>query len=368
MQIFGVSREQVKVPDTVVDSPGIANTALWVCCTGVMAESGELNEVVDAALERALLGGPRKYTRSQVSELSGVPVERARKLWVALGFAAAESDDEVVFTDADVAAVRTFAALGASAAANEQSQIAAARTLGQAMARLAEWQADLLTREVGERIAAEGKDATAKSSADAAAQTISTLTAIQDYAWQRHLAAALHRANESGSTTRQLLVGFADMVGYTRLSRHLDPDELANLLEAFETALTEAITTHGGWVIKNVGDEVMFAAPSADAGARIAVAMNTAITEAAQTIPDMPQIRMGMAYGQVLSRYGDLYGTVVNVAARLTGVARPGTILLDDGAAAALGDDGEFALRHLRGVRVKGFSRLGSHALRVRKR
>lgn len=333
-----------------------------------MPESDELNAVVDAAVEQVLLGGPRRYTRSQVSQLSGVPVERARTLWVALGFAAADSDDEVAFTDADVSAIRTFAALGSATAANQQSQIAAARTLGQAMARLAEWQADLLTREVGGRLAAEGDDASAESSANAATQTIATLTALQNYAWQRHLAAALHRANETGSTTRQLLVGFADMVGYTRLSRHLDPDELASLLETFETALTEAITTHGGWVIKNVGDEVMFAAASAAAGARIAVAMNTAITEAAQTIPDMPQIRVGLAYGQVLSRFGDLYGTVVNVAARLTGVARPGTILLDDGAAAALGDDGEFSLRHLRGVRVKGFSRLGSHVLRARKR
>ena len=121
-----------------------------------MAESRELNEVVDAAIEQSLLGGPRKYTRSQVCELSGVPVERARKLWVALGFAAAESDDEVVFTDADVAAIRTFAALGAATAANEQSQVTAARTLGQAMARLAEWQADLLTREVEDRIANDG--------------------------------------------------------------------------------------------------------------------------------------------------------------------------------------------------------------------
>lgn len=333
-----------------------------------MPESRELNEVVDAAIEQSLLGGPRKYTRSQVAELSGVPVERARKLWVALGFAAAESDDDVAFTDADVAAVRTFATLGTTMTADEQSQVAAARTLGQAMARLAEWQADLLTREVGERIAAEGDQFAPGSSVDAVTQTISTLTALQDYAWQRHLAAALTRSHESGSTTRQLLVGFADMVGYTRLSRHLDPDELTNLLEAFETALTDAITTHGGWVIKNVGDEVMYAAGNAATGARIAVAMNAAITEAAQRIPDMPQIRVGLAYGQVLVRFGDLYGTVVNIAARLTGVARPGTILLDDAAAAALGDSDEFVLRHLRGVRVKGFSRLGSHVVRTRKR
>ncbi|MEU9808515.1 adenylate/guanylate cyclase domain-containing protein [Mycobacterium sp. NPDC050853] len=329
-----------------------------------MVESGGLNEVVDATIEQSLLGGPRRYTRAQVAELSGVSVERARKLWVALGFTAAATDDEVAFTDADIAAVRTFASLGPVTEADEKSQIAAARTLGQAMARLAEWQADLITREIEGRITAGGGDSTPELNVNAVARTIDTLTELQEYAWQRHLAASLVRSIESGSTTRQLLVGFADMVGYTRLSRHLESTELTNLLEAFETALTEAITTHGGWVIKNVGDEVMFAAASVDEGARIALSMNTAIAKAAQTIPDMPQIRVGLAYGEVLTRFGDLYGTVVNVAARLTGVARPGTVLLDDGAAAALTSHREFTLRHLRGVRVKGFSRLGSHVLR----
>lgn len=95
-----------------------------------MPESDELNAVVDAAVEQVLLGGPRRYTRSQVSQLSGVPVERARTLWVALGFAAADSDDEVAFTDADVSAIRTFAALGSATAANQQSQIAATAPWG----------------------------------------------------------------------------------------------------------------------------------------------------------------------------------------------------------------------------------------------
>ncbi|MFE7743897.1 adenylate/guanylate cyclase domain-containing protein [Nocardia sp. NPDC057455] len=339
-----------------------------MCCTGGVIESGDVTEVVDAVVEQSLLGGPRKYTRTQVAELSGVSVERAEKLWVALGFAAAASDDEVAFTDADVVAVRHFTAMDPVAGAREQSQIAAARTVGQAMARLAEWQADLIARELGGRIAAEGGQPMSGTNRDATARTIAVLADLQEYAWQRHLAAALSRSLESDGATRQLLVGFADMVGYTRLSRHLDLDELTDLLETFETTTTEAVTAHGGWVIKNVGDEVMFAAENARDGARIALAMNAAIAQAAQTISEMPQIRVGLAYGPVLTRFGDLYGTVVNVAARLTGVARPGTVLLDDAAAAALEDDDQFVLRHLRSVRVKGFSRLRSHVLRERKR
>ncbi|WP_025348897.1 adenylate/guanylate cyclase domain-containing protein [Nocardia nova] len=330
-----------------------------------MTESAEVARVVDAMVEKSLLGGPRRYTRTEVAELSGVPLERARKLWVALGFPEASSDDEAAFTDADVDAVRTFAALD-PAGADEQSQVAAARTLGQAMARLAEWQADMITQEIGSRIAADGGHS-ATVGPEATAEAIRILTDLQEYAWRRHLAAALGRSLEVGGTTRRLLVGFADMVGYTRLSRHLDPDELTDLLEAFEAATTEAITAHGGWVIKNVGDEVMFAVDNPRDGARIALALHAAIAAAAQHISEMPQIRVGLAYGQVLTRFGDLYGTVVNTAARLTGVARPGTVIIDDGAAAAL-DDAEFSIRHLRSVRVKGFSRLGTHVLRERKR
>ncbi len=315
---------------------------------------------MDAVVEQSLLGGPRRYTRAQVAELSGVPVDRARKLWVALGFPATASDDEPAFTDADVEAVRAFTTMDSVAGASEQSQIAAARTLGQAMARLAEWQADLIGREIGERAGGQAAEVTTR--------TIEVLTELQEYAWRRHLAAALSRSIESDGTTRQLLVGFADMVGYTRLSRHLDLGELTDLLDSFEDATTEAITANGGWVIKNVGDEVMFAAETAADGARIALALHTAIERAAQAIPDMPQLRIGLAYGPVLTRFGDLFGTVVNVAARLTGVARPGTVLLDDGAAAALGDDHDFSIRHLRSVRVKGISRLRSHVLREPKR
>ena len=59
------------------------------------------SEELQQRLERVLLGGRRKYTRLEVAEKAGVPDERSRRLWRALGFATVR-DDEVVFTDADV--------------------------------------------------------------------------------------------------------------------------------------------------------------------------------------------------------------------------------------------------------------------------
>ncbi|MGW0248022.1 adenylate/guanylate cyclase domain-containing protein [Nocardia goodfellowii] len=333
-----------------------------------MMKDKQMAELVQQVVESHLLAGTRRYNRREVAERSGVPTEVSKRLWTALGFPANPDDSAVEYTEADIEAVRDFRGLGVVAAADVRQQAAAARTLGQSMARLAEWQADLVLSEIVDRItqaAHSGEDADPVETARAAtAATIAVLEDLQTYAWRRHLAAALARSIDGGTpaedSTRELAVGFADMVGYTRLTRHLHPDELSMLLEAFESTTTAAITDNGGWVIKNVGDEVMFAAETAADAARIALA----IQESTMMVGGTPDLRVALAYGPVLQRFGDLYGSVVNTASRLTGVARPGTILIDDGAAAALAGEPEFDIRNLRSVRVRGFNRLRPHVLR----
>lgn len=330
--------------------------------------TGELSQIVQSVVEPYLLGGPRRYNRADVAQRSGVSPELSRRLWVSLGFPADPDANAVEYTDADVAALRAFTGLDFTDKADDRVQVTAARTLGQAMARLAEWQLDLVADEILGRIAVARESAgdvdIAHIAREATERTVTVLQDLQDYAWRRHLAVVLARSIDAGpsaaNATKALTVGFADMVGYTRLTRHLHPDELAALLEAFETTTTEAITENGGWVIKNVGDEVMFAAESQEAGARIALS----IQETTMVVGETPELRVGLAYGPVLQRFGDLYGSVVNIAARLTGVARPGTVLVDDQMAAALADNLHFSIRHLRSVRVRGFSRLRSHVLR----
>lgn len=329
--------------------------------------SPELSKLVQSVVEPYLLDGPRRYARKQVAQLSGVPSELSQRLWISLGFPAGADPEAVEFTEGDVRAVRNFKSLQALADVDVRRQQAAARTLGQSMARLAEWQVDLVAEEITNRtrsmIAADPALDHEEAARAATDEVVSALQQLQAYAWRRHLAAALARSmagEGTGETLRELAVGFADMVGYTRLTRHLDPDELTELLESFETITTDAITANGGWVIKNVGDEVMFAAETPVAASRIALAIQEATIDARST----PELRVGLAYGQVLQRFGDLYGSVVNTAARLTGVARPGTVLVDDGMAARLEERHEFAMRHLRSVRVRGISRLRPHVLR----
>ncbi|GGK58233.1 adenylate/guanylate cyclase domain-containing protein [Nocardia camponoti] len=315
--------------------------------------------------ETALLGGPLRYTRAQVAEQSGVPEADSQRLWTALGFPA-NPDDEVDYTQADITAVTNFRSMRVVAASDVRQQAAASRTIGQGMARLAEWQADLVLAEIKAR--AEAADPAIPLDERIKAATDSTMASIEQlqiYVWRRHLNAAIARSVDGpndapGESLRHLAVGFADMVGFTRLTRHLHHDELATLLEAFESTTTSAITDNGGWVIKNVGDEVMFAAETPEAAAHISLA----IQESTMLVGGTPDLRVAFAYGEVLQRLGDLYGSVVNIAARLTGVARPGNVLIDDAAAAALADHPEFAIRHLRSVRVRGFNRLRPHRLR----
>ena len=71
-----------------------------------------------------------------------------------------------------------------------------------------------------------------------------------------------------------------------------------------------------------------------------------------------------MASGRILSRFGDVYGSVVNLAARLTSVARPGTILVDRELAAELSEEKAYELRLRRPVTVRGYNRLRPAALR----
>lgn len=326
--------------------------------------------LIQSEVEQTLLGGPRRYTREQVAEIAGVPLERAQRLWVSMGFAIDADPDAAMFTDADAAALRGLVGFVDSGALAQDAAVAATRALGQSMSRLAEWQVAVLNSHLAEELAATHLDAGTlgeRALRDAVGALTSgllpTVEALQSYVWRRHLAAATaRRAGSVGEDTthRTLVVGFADMVGYTSLTRRIRVDELSTLLEDFESQTTSVITQGGGWVIKNVGDEVMFAAEHASDAARIALGLQ----EAARTHPEQPDLRVGLALGPVLVRFGDLFGEAVNIAARLTSAARPGTVLVDAELSAALVDDDGVQLRSLRPLRVRGYSRLRAFALR----
>ncbi|HJQ47278.1 MAG TPA: adenylate/guanylate cyclase domain-containing protein [Amycolatopsis sp.] len=310
-------------------------------------------------LERALLGGQRRYTRLEVADRAGIPLERATKLWRALGFATVD-DEDVVFTDADVEAVRTADQLISSGLLAPELEGAVARALGQHLSRLAEWQVHLLWSLITENEALGRDD---RQVIRLVERLVPELQRVQDFVWRRHLTAFAGRAlasPEDDLEARTEVAGFVDMVGYTRLTRRLDETSLSGVLERFEALATEVVADHHGRIVKMIGDEVLFVADSARDGAEIALAL----TERTTADESLPEVRAGMASGRILSRFGDVYGSVVNLASRLTSIARPGTILIDRELASELAGEPAYVVRPRRSVSVRGYARLRPFALR----
>lgn len=312
----------------------------------------------EEAIESILLQGGRKYTRAQVSELSGVPAERAHALWRALGFAT-QDDDAAVFTDGDVQALRLTDQLIQNGILDPSLATSTARMIGQHMSRLAESQI-LMLRDVlaaNPELAADDRQLTRLVE-----HLTPELETLQNFVWRRHLAAYAGRmlAEDEEVDERRLVVGFADMVGFTSLTRRATEKELVAIVDRFDALAADVVAENHGRVVKMLGDEVLFVADSPAAGAEIALAL-IARAEAEEGVPSL---RAGLAYGRVLSRFGDVYGSVVNIASRLTSVARPGTVLVDLEMSDALKDEPGFVVRSRRPVSVRGYTRLRSAALR----
>lgn len=310
-------------------------------------------------IERVLLGGRRKYTRHQVAEKAGVPIERTAQLWRAMGFATVD-DDAVLFTEADVETLRLADSLVQEGIVDTSVEVSTARALGQHLARLADWEVHLLRNVIMQNPHLAENDRRLARFVD---QLLPKLEQMQNFIWRRHLAAYAGRAllaSDEDLVTRTEVVGFVDMVGYTSLTRQASDSELAGMLERFEAVTAETVAEQHGRIVKTLGDEVLFLADDPADGAEIALRL----IEAAEQDEQLPSLRAGLAYGKVLGRYGDVYGSTVNIASRLTSVARPASALADLGLTEALRDNRDYALRTRRPVSVRGYHRLKASVLR----
>jgi len=278
-------------------------------------------------VERALLGSKRVFTRREVAEKAGVPMEVAEELWQQLGFPRTD-DDDVAFTKEDLKALQRTNDLISLGILTPESQAAMVRTWGRSFARLAEWQVNLLA-EIA--IDAENPEQRLSELMDTVLPRVEKL---QSYVWRRHLEGAASRrlaqvADEGPGTTSTMTVGFVDIVGYTSQSKTMSDSDLVHWVEYFENEMTRTVVDLGGRVIKTIGDEVLFVVDDPVAAAEVTLI----VTERGEDDDDeFPRVRAGVAYGDVVSRLGDVYGPTVNIAARLTSVARPGSVLVDRGA------------------------------------
>jgi adenylate cyclase len=230
------------------------------------------------------------------------------------------------------------------------------RTWGRSFARLAEWQTALLAE-----LAVERPGDTVEELASLAVGVVPDLEALQSYVWRRHAASAATRllTTTPAGTATAMAVCFVDIVDYTSRSRSLTEAELVAWVEEFEDACTRLVVDHGGRVIKTLGDGLLFVGDDAVGAAEVAL---TVTERGADPDDPFPSVRAGLAHGEVVARLGDVFGPTVNLASRLTTVARPGTVVIDEGAADVL--TGGYSLVRLRRTSVKGYARLQPFVLR----
>jgi adenylate cyclase len=167
-----------------------------------------------------------------------------------------------------------------------------------------------------------------------------------------HLGEAIERQRAAQSdvmdrTLFRLAVGFVDLVGFTPLSQHADPADLLSLIGEFEARAFDVAVAHHGRIVKHIGDEVMFVALDAEAGCAIAHELTSVCAEGIEP-------RGGVAFGDVVTRHGDYYGSVVNLAARLAELAIPREVLVD-GRAVSEAKGGAFEFEPAGHRLLKGF-------------
>ena len=149
-----------------------------------------------------------------------------------------------------------------------------------------------------------------------------------------------------------LAVGFVDLVGFTPYAQDVEPDELALFVESFEARANDVVAARGGRVVKHIGDEVMFVETDPRTACDIALQLVDTFGGDAGVSP-----HAGIGFGPLVSRGGDYYGSVVNLASRIADLAVPGEVLVTEGverAAAAV--EGPFAFEPAGRRMLKGFA------------
>ncbi|MEO7061834.1 MAG: adenylate/guanylate cyclase domain-containing protein [Lapillicoccus sp.] len=321
----------------------------------------------------ALLGRPRSLARRDVSVGAHVSLLSARKLWHALGFPLV-TNDEPLFTEADLYALRTVAKIVREGTMDEATALAHTRAFARNADRLAAWQVQLVAESLESSTPDSSRDeagslgvpdlATAKAVALELIDLVDELEPLLVYAWRRHLTDAVSRMisdaepslDEHGMWRH---IGFADLVNFTSLVRKLSERELSTVVKRFEMLTSDIVTAHGGRIIKTVGDEILFSNRHAAPAAATALDLVDAMSDD----DVLPDVRVGMAAGPVLSRIGDVFGATVNRASRLTSIAHPGNVLIDAQMAQSLDSVSGFDLRALRTRVLRGVGQVKPYVL-----
>jgi class 3 adenylate cyclase len=173
---------------------------------------------------------------------------------------------------------------------------------------------------------------------------------------------------QDAAERRQVTVMFSDLVGSTALSARMDPEDLREVISAYQKCVAETVRRFDGFVAKYMGDGVLiyFGYPQAhedDAERAVRAGLEVVTAVAGLKAPVSLQTRIGIATGLVV--VGDLIGSgeaqergivgeTPNLAARLQGIAEPNMVVISEGTRRLLGN--LFELEDLGAKDLKGIA------------
>jgi adenylate cyclase len=286
-------------------------------------------------VERVLSSAPR-WSARDVSDQSGMDLDYFLASRRALGFPVPDADAPA-FTDEDVETARLGVRyLGAGFPADEAIEVT--RVLGQGMARYAEATATMAARTflepgIDEHELARRYEAVAKGLLPMTGPWLEHVFRLHLLQVLREDAITRDQLESGRVEARTTTVAFADLVGFTALGETVQLEELTGVAGRL-TTLAERVSGGPVHLVKQIGDAVMLVSPEVDPMIEAVLEL----VEAADADDELPSLRAGVAYGPAINRWGDWFGSTVNVASRLTERARPASVLATEAVREHAGD------------------------------
>jgi adenylate cyclase len=286
-------------------------------------------------VERILAGEPR-LTPREVAETAGIPVDFFIAMRQAVGIARPDPDERVCDAQ-DVSSAQAFAQLR-GAGFPEDILLDVTRVLGAGLAQTSDAMRMAMATLLLESASDEYE--IAMRNAEAARELLPLMTPLMEHTLRLHIreqtrSQLFWQAEGASPNLREVWVAFADMVGFTRLGERIDPHDLGGLVMRLTDLALETVRSPVR-LVKTIGDATMLVSPGAEA---LLDAALTLVERAEEQDDDFPPLRAGLAGGVALSRGGDWYGRPVNLASRVTAVARPGSVLTTAEVRDAVGND-----------------------------
>jgi adenylate cyclase len=328
----------------------------WLLQQGITAEEIRATNPPLLLATRHLLGDDGTYVSTrEISETYGIELDLLQRVQRAIGLAREGDLDAVIHMRADgeaAAFTQQFVELGL----NPEQLLLVVRVLAEGLSRTAEVMRYTALSAIMRPGATELEIAEAsKALVSRIAPLLGPMMENMLFMQLRHMMeteainAAERAAGKPLPGARKITVAFADLVGFTRLGEVVSPEELGQLAGRL-AILARDMAVPPVRFIKTIGDAVMFVCPDPLPLLDVVVKL----VDVVDTDNDFPRLRAGAASGMAVSRAGDWFGSPVNVASRVTGVARPGTVLVADSVWDVVGDGGQFDASFAGARRLKG--------------